>query len=248
MRRHLPFLLILVGTAIVRFVILFVSQTHVSSDEAIIGLMAKHILEGRYFPFYFYGISYNASCAWEAYLAVVPFAIAGVGVVALKIPTGLLSLACLALFYAMTTRLFSIRVATSASLIFALWPGLLKWHFQPRGYAFYFLFIPALVILFLIIEKEKVRRARDFLFFGLVCGIAFWSMELLLITIVALWALLFLRRKFSIQTFASCIAGFLIGYAPAIWWNLTHSLRNWYFLFFEKPEAGGLTARFGLQA
>src|SRR2546427_409369 len=129
MRRHLPFLLILVGTAIVRFVILFVSQTHLTSDEAIIGLMAKHILEGRYFPFYFYGISYNASCAWEAYLAVVPFAIAGVGVVALKIPTVLLSLACLALFYAMTTRLFSIRVATSASLIFALWPGLLKWHF-----------------------------------------------------------------------------------------------------------------------
>src|SRR5438067_1219676 len=144
MRRHLPFLLILVGTAIVRF--------------------------------------------------VISFSIAGVGVVALKIPTGLLSLACLALFYAMTTRLYSIRVATSASLIFALWPGLLKWHFQPRGYAFYFLFIPALVISFLIIEKEKVRRAHDFLFFGLVCGIAFWSMELLLITIVALWALLFLRR------------------------------------------------------
>src|SRR6059058_1952600 len=248
MRRHLPFLLILVGTAIVRFVILFVSQTHVTSDEAIIGLMAKHILESRYFPFYFYGISYNASCAWEAYLAVVPFSIAGVGVVALKIPTVLLSLACLALFYPMTTRLYSIRVATSASLIFALWPGLLKWHFQPRGYAFYFLFIPALVILFLIIEKEKVRRARDFLFFGLVCGIAFWSMELLLITIVALWALLFLRRKFSIQTFAVCVGGFVIGYAPAIWWNLTHSLRNWHFLFFEKPEAGGLTARFGLQA
>src|SRR5881227_350022 len=175
MRRHLPFLLILIGTAIMRFVILFVSQTHVTSDEAIIGLMAKHILEGRYFPFYFYGISYNASCAWEAYLAVVPFAVASVGVVALKIPTVVLSLACLALFYAMTTRLYCIRVATSASLIFALWPGLLKWHFQPRGYAFYFLFIPALVILFLIIEKENTRRARDFFFFGLACGIALWS-------------------------------------------------------------------------
>ena len=248
MRRHLPFLLILIGTAIARFVILFVSQTHVTSDEAIIGLMAKHILEGRAFPFYFYGISYNASCAWEAYLAVVPFAIAGVGVVALKIPTVLLSLACLALFYTMTTRLYSIRVATLASLIFALWPGLLKWHFQPRGYAFYFLFIPALIIFFLIIEKENIRRARDFFFFGLVCGIAFWSMELLLITIAALWLLLFLRRKFSIQTFAASVGGFLIGYAPAIWWNLTHSFRNWHFLFFEKPEAGGLAARFGLHA
>src|SRR5438105_1491049 len=248
MRRHLPFLLILIGTAILRVAILFVSQTHVTSDEAIIGLMAKHILEGRYSPFYFYGISYNASCAWEAYLAVIPFAIAGVGVVALKVPTVLLSLACLALFYMMTTRLYSIRVATWASLIFALWPGLLKWHFQPRGYAFYFLFIPALIIFFLIIEKENSRRGRDFFFFGLICGIAFWSMELLLITIVALWLLLFLRRKFSIKTFAVCFGGFLIGYGPAIWWNLTHSFRNWHFLFFEKPEAGGLATRFGLQA
>src|SRR5437773_7120977 len=125
MRRHLPFLLILAGTAILRFIILFVSQTHVTSDEAIIGLMAKHILEGRAFPFYFYGISYNASCAWEAYLAVIPFAIAGVSVVALKIPIVLLSLVCLTLFYVMTVRLYSIRVATWASLIFALWPGLL---------------------------------------------------------------------------------------------------------------------------
>ena len=248
MRQHLPFLLILIGMAIVRFVILFVSQTHVTSDEAIIGLMAKHILEGRYFPFYFYDTSYNASCAWEAYLAVVPFAIAGVGVVALKIPTVLLSLVCLTLFYMMTTRLYSIGMATLSSLIFALWPGLMKWHFQPRGYVFYFLFIPALIILFLIIENEKARRGRDFLFFGLACGVAFWSMELLLISIAGLWVLLFLRRKFSVRTFAACVGGFSIGYAPAIWWNLTHGLRNWHFLFFEKPEAGGLGARFGLRA
>src|SRR5438105_15123435 len=119
MRRHLPFLLILTGTAILRFVILFFSQTHVTSDEAIIGLMGKHILEGRYLPFYFYGISYNASCAWEAYLAVIPFAIAGVGAIALKIPTVLLSLACLALFYVTAKRLYSIRIATLAALVFA---------------------------------------------------------------------------------------------------------------------------------
>src|SRR5437763_12618116 len=107
MRRHWPFLLILAVTALVRFAILFLSQTHVTSDEAITGLMAKHVSEGRYFPFYPYGISYNASQAWEAYLAVIPFWIFGVGVVALKIPTVVLSLVCLALFYAMAVRLYS---------------------------------------------------------------------------------------------------------------------------------------------
>jgi 4-amino-4-deoxy-L-arabinose transferase-like glycosyltransferase len=248
MRRHLPFILILGGTAIVRFAILFLSQTHLTSDEAIIGLMAKHISEGRASPFYFYGISYNASCAWEAYLAVIPFWLFGVGVVALKIPTVILSLVCLTLFYVMATKLYSIRVATLASLIFALWPGLLKWHFQPRGYAFYFLLIPALVILFLMIEKQNSSRARDIFLFGLVCGISFWGMELLLIPIVALWILLLLRRKLSVTGFGAGLGGFVVGYAPAIWWNLTHSFQNWHFLFFEKPEAGGLAARFGLSA
>src|SRR4029077_11727314 len=183
MRRHLPFILILSGTALVRFAILFLSQTHATSDEAIIGLMAKHISEGRYYPFYFYGIAYNASCAWEAYLAVVPFWLVGVGVVALKIPTVILSLVCLALFYVMATRLYSVRVATLASLVFALWPGLLKWHFQPRGYAFYFLLIPVLVILFLAVEKQRIPRTGHVFLFGLICGISFWGMELLLIPI-----------------------------------------------------------------
>ncbi len=248
MRRHRAFLLVLAVTAVVRFAILFLSQTHVTSDEAITGLMAKHISEGRYFPFYPYGISYNASQVWEAYLAVIPFWLFGVGVVALKIPIVVLSLVCLALFYAMTVRLYPVRVATLASLIFAFWPGLLKWHFQPRGYAFYFLLIPALVILFLGVERQNRPRRRDVLFFGLVCGIAMWGMELLLILIAALWFLLMLRRKFSIQSFAVGLAGFVIGYAPAIWWNLTHDFRNWHFLFFEKPETGGLMTRFGLSA
>jgi hypothetical protein len=248
MRRHLPFVLILIGAGIVRFAILLLSQTHLTSDEAIIGLMAKHISEGRYFPFYFYGTSYNASCAWEAYLAVIPFSLFGVGVVALKTPTVILSLVCLTLFYVMTARLYSLRIATLASLVFALWPGLLKWHFQPRGYAFYFLLIPALVMLFLRIEKQNAPRVRDIFFFGLLCGFSFWGMELLLIPIVAFWVLLLLRRKFSIASFGAGLGGFVVAYAPAIWWNLTHSFRNWHFLFFEKPEAGGLAARFGLSA
>ena len=248
MRRHWPFLLILTATAAIRFAILFLSQTHVTSDEAITGLMAKHISEGRYFPFYPYGIAYNASQTWEAYLAVIPFRLFGVGVAALKFPIVVISLLCLVLFYAMTVRLYSVGVATLASLIFALWPGLLKWAFQPRGYAFYFLLIPALVILFLAVERQQPPRTRDIVFFGLLSGISFWGMELLLIPIVGLWTLLLLRRKFSVRTFASGVGGFVIGYLPAIWWNFSHQFRNWHFLFFEKPEAGGMMARFGPSA
>ena len=248
MRRHRPFLIILIVTAIVRFVILFLSQTHVTSDEAITGLMAKHISEGRYFPFYSYGTFYNASQAWEAYLAVIPFWVFGVGVIALKIPTVILSLASLTLFYVMAQKLYSFRIATLASVFFALWPGLLRWYFQPRGYAFYFLLIPALTILFLNVEKQQRPGRRDTFLFGLVSGLSFWGMELLLFLIIALWILLFLRRKFTFQGLTTAVGGFVLGYAPAIYWNLAHSFLNWHFVFFEKPEAGGLAERFGLSA
>ena len=81
MRRHAFFIGLFVFVAAARFAILFASQTHVHSDEAIIGLMGKHILEGRHFPFYMYGQPYNAGAAWEAYLASVAFFLFGVGVV-----------------------------------------------------------------------------------------------------------------------------------------------------------------------
>jgi hypothetical protein len=55
MRRHALFIGLLIIIAAVRLTILLASQTHVHSDEAIIGLMGKHILERRYFPFYMYG-------------------------------------------------------------------------------------------------------------------------------------------------------------------------------------------------
>ncbi len=45
-------------------------QAHITSDQAIVGLMAKHIAEGRAWPLYFYGQSYLL--AVEAWL-VAPF-------------------------------------------------------------------------------------------------------------------------------------------------------------------------------
>jgi hypothetical protein len=248
MRRHLWFVVLLIAIAAARFTILFLSQTHLTSDEAILGLMAKHIIEGRYLPFYPYGVPYNGSEAWEAYVAVVPYAIFGIGVLALKSSTVVLSLACLALFYVMAGRLHGYRMATLASAILALSPSLLKWHFQPRGYAFYFLDIPLLVLLFLILESRKTLPTKGAFLFGLVSGISVWCLELILPLLATLWALLVLRRKFSIKTFTMAVVGFVGGYGPVIWWNFSHSFANWHFLFLEKPESEGLAARFGLTA
>src|SRR5580658_960178 len=124
MRRHALFFAILAVAAVSRFGVLFASQTHVHSDEAIIGLMARHIEEGRYFPFYMYGQVYNAGAAWEAYLSALLFSVFGDGVIALKSGIVVLSLACLGLFYATVSRMYDRPTATLAALALAVSPSL----------------------------------------------------------------------------------------------------------------------------
>ena len=167
MRRHALFVGILVLIAAARFAILLTSQTHVHRDEAIIGLMGKHILEGRYFPLYMYGQPYNAGAAWEAYLAAIAFALFGVSGIALKGCIVVLSLVGLFLFYQMCLALYDQRTAVLATLVFAITPSLLKWHFQVRGYSWYFLSIPVLTLLFLSIESTPNRRWSRFFYLAL---------------------------------------------------------------------------------
>jgi hypothetical protein len=247
MRRHAFFIGLFVFVAVVRFAILFASQTHVHSDEAIIGLMGKHILEGRHFPFYMYGQPYNAGAAWEAYLAAVAFAFFGVGVIPLKACVVALSLLCLFLFYRMGCALYDQRTAVFATVAFALTPSLLKWHFQVRGYSWYFLSIPALTLLFASIESASVPKRRTLLLFGLASGLSIWCLELAVPFVAAFWLLLILRRRISLSSAPSGLIGFVLGYAPVIVFNLTNRFSNWRYVAIERP-GGGFSAFFQISA
>jgi Predicted membrane protein len=240
MRRHALFIGVLVLIAAARFAILLMSQTHVHSDEAIIGLMGKHILEGRYFPFYMYGQAYNAGAAWEAYLAAMAFVLFGVSVISLKSCIVALSLVGLFLFYRMCLALYEERTALLATIVFAVAPSLLKWHFQVRGYSWYFLSIPLLTILFLSIQSTPNRRWPLFLLFGATSGLSIWSLELGISFNLALWILILMRRSLSLKNALVALAGFIAGYSPAIVFNLTHHFANWNSVL-EKTGGGGVT-------
>lgn len=216
------------------------SQTHVHSDEAVIGLMGKHILEGRFFPFYMYGQPYNAGAAWEAYLATIPFSIWGVGVLPLKSVVVTLSLAVVAVFYRVTDTLYDRRTALVATLLFALSPSLLKWHFQVRGYSWHFLAIPILTGLFFSIASASPPRAPRVFWFGLASGLAVWNLELALSLVGALWVLLAVGRKLPPKNAMAGAAGLATGYAPAFLFNLAHRFSNWEFVFAGKTSAAAV--------
>ena len=238
MRKHAWFIGIFLFIAAARFAVLFASQTHVHSDEAIIGLMGKHIFEGRHFPFYMYGQPYNAGAAWEAYLAALAFAVFGVGVLPLKGCIVILSLLCLFLFYRMACALYDRRTAVFTTIAFALAPSLLKWHFQVRGYSWYFLSIPVLTLLFASIESASVPKPRTLLLFGLASGLSIWCLELTIPVVAALWLLLTLRRRISLSSALTGLIGFLLGYVPAIVFNLAHQFGNWRYVVIERPGGG----------
>jgi hypothetical protein len=71
-------------------VFMFWPQSHFDSDQAVFGLMAKHLAELRAFPVFMYGQTYIL--AVEAWLAAPVFLIAGASVAALKFPLLIINL------------------------------------------------------------------------------------------------------------------------------------------------------------
>jgi hypothetical protein len=101
-------------------------------DEAILGLMARHLAEGREVPAFFYGQTYGFS-AIEAAAGAMVFRIAGAGDIQLKV--AMLALWCtgvIGLFVAMS-RLIGPRRSFWTTLVFVLLPAWSVWSMKARG-------------------------------------------------------------------------------------------------------------------
>ena len=68
-------LAVAVTLVLLRSAVFVLFEANFDSDQALIGLMAKHISEGRTFPLFTYGQNYNL--AVEAWMAAPLFWIAG---------------------------------------------------------------------------------------------------------------------------------------------------------------------------
>jgi hypothetical protein len=82
-----------------------------------------------------------------------------------------------------------------------------------------------------------------FLLFGAVSGLSIWGLELGIAFNVVLWVLLLMRRNVPFNNALVALAGFIIGYAPAIAFNLTHHFANWNAAL-GKTAGGGLALLF----
>lgn len=101
-------------------------------DEAILGLMAKHLAEGREIPVFFPGQWYGLSF-FEALAGAVAFRVAGVGDVPLKLAMLAIWLVGVIAFFAALGRLVGPRRSFWATLLFVLMPAWAVWSMKARG-------------------------------------------------------------------------------------------------------------------
>jgi 4-amino-4-deoxy-L-arabinose transferase-like glycosyltransferase len=172
-RRLLVVALVVVGF-LLRFDFMRAISFTIDGDEAIVGLMGKHILEGRNIPVFYYGQHYMGSL--EAMMASISFLVFGMNSFALQLVPLVWSLALIPLMYLLGASVFGARAGVVAALLTAVPPpALLVWSSKARG-GFMEVVVLGAISLVLMVRwlQSEPERLRFPAAIGFVLGIGWW--------------------------------------------------------------------------
>jgi hypothetical protein len=167
------------------FVYLVYEQSFFDSDQAIVGLMAKHLIEGRAFPLFLYGQPYLL--ALDAWIAAPFIYFGGLTVQALRLSAIFTSCVVVSLLIVTLVRFCRIRplYALAAAAFFAFaGPVVNASLIEPGANTSPFLFV---IVLWLLRERP--------VWFGLTLGFAFLTREFTIYTLPALAAVQLIRGE-----------------------------------------------------
>jgi len=227
----LALLLVLLIAVVARGVLLAGDAVSFHADEAVVGLMARHILEGER-PVFFYGQAYMGSL--DAWLIAGGFALLGESVLTIRIVQSALYLGVVAASF-LCAWLFTRRVTASlvTGLLFAIPPTLVALYTTATlgGYNETMLCGTLIIILAYTLMQKDLRSWWRWAGLGLCAGFGWWTNGLIVIYAVPAaglllfgWARAF-RKGRGWPIFSGAVvatAAFLIGSAP--WW--IYALQN----------------------
>lgn len=189
------------------------------ADEAVIGLMARHIILQGARPTFFYGQSYMG--ALDAYLVACSFLIFGQTVLAIRTVQIALYLGTLITTYGLALRLSGKRWAAGAAALLVAVPPVMVSVYTTATLGDYGEIL-LLNNLLLLIGWDILSRRKDgfgwWLLAGVLAGLGWWSMALIVTTllplgVIGLWHL---RRSLSVGKIALLVLGFALGAGPWI--------------------------------
>lgn len=205
--RWIVLAIVLLVVAARSVVFVFRPESYFDADQAIVGLMAKHLSELRAFPVFLYGQTYMLGV--EAWLAAPLFALAGVSATALKMPLLGMNAAIAALLVRAFERDMGLRpaLAATAALPFVLpAPGLASAFLDASGGTIE----PLLYVLLLWVTRDRP------LLCGVVFGVGFLNREFTIYGLAALAGVAALDRNLFTRAGAMRF-GRVVGVGVAIW-------------------------------
>ncbi len=196
------------------------SITVPDSDEAVVGLMARHVLQGQFSTFY-WGGGYGGTI--ESVLTAPIFFVFGSSWLALRIVPIILSGVAALVVWRIGRRLYGEPAASVAGALLWVWPPFLVAHLTQQQSGFYasgLVFCTVLILLALRAAEAPTRLRVGTL--GFVAGVALWN-DVQLVTIIApLVVWLCWRQRAVLAQAWLAVPLLLVGASPWIVWNLRH--------------------------
>jgi len=190
-----------------------------SSDEAVVGLMARHILHGELYTFS-WAVAYGGT--QEPLLTAPIFWVFGSSWLALRIVPIILSGLAALLVWRVGRRTIGEPAATVAGALFWVWPAynVIQLTHQLGFYGSDVFYCALLMLLALrVVERPDAVRVG---LFGLVLGLAFWeTAQIVPIAVpVIAWTIWKQPRALRFVWVAAPLA--VLGALPWILWNIRH--------------------------
>jgi hypothetical protein len=225
---------IILGATLLRVVLIAFNWPATNSDEGTIDLMALHIAYRGEHPIFYYGQNYMGPL--EAYLGAIFFRLLGPSIFTERLALILLYVIFLICMYALTSRLYTKKLALLTIGLLSLGtPDTILHQLKAIGGYPEIVVFGALITLLIVhltlsshrfLEQittgEQLGRLLLYALLGLVIGFAIWMDPLILplIGVEGLLLLLFCYRELLVWGSLSLVLGCLVGAGPFIAFNL----------------------------
>lgn len=209
-----------------------------NSDQAISGLMAKHILEGRGHPVFYYGSAYNGTL--EPHFVAGVFALLGVSFASYRVAMAVLVLATMTCVFLVTLRLFGRKAALVALAYLAVPPFFFLYKGLTSDGVYNTLNLLSLATVGAALWAAARRERSEPILWpcfllGLAVGLNWWTTPVSPALSAAVLGWLWLRRgrRPGLAGTLCILGGLAAGSFPWWFWNLRHGWAS-----VKAPELG----------
>jgi len=175
-KNDLVYLILLLALGLIlRLDLLLANNFAIDADEAIVGLMARHIMDGQGVPVFYYGQHYMGSL--EPLLIALVSSFTGLSNISVKLVPLFFSLSLIVVIYYLALEVGSRFSARLSALFFTVPPmPLLVWGLKARGGFVELLVIGALALLITCywLKKDKPSLSLTALT-GFLLGLGWWT-------------------------------------------------------------------------